>query len=314
MVSLLAVGIGAGLVSALLFAVVVTGSPIGLALSFVAPLPIFIAALGWQHRAGLVAAAAGSLVVALTFRFNAGIAFALGWGLPAWWIAYLSLLGRARADGALEWYPLGRLLLWVAGTGALVAFIGVVALGGGDYDAYRGAVRRALDSIFSRPAPSGGAVPQGDMLDGFVASLPFFVASSFTMVLALNLWLAARAVSISGRLPRPWPFIPHTVMPRSALALLGVSVAAGFLPGFPGALGLGLAGALFIAFALQGLALAHDASRGRPNRTALLAALYVFALFLSQIALPLLAVTGIADAGFGLRRRLGPGRAGPGST
>lgn len=38
-----AVGIGAGLVSALLFAVVITGSPLAMLLSYLAPLPVFIA-------------------------------------------------------------------------------------------------------------------------------------------------------------------------------------------------------------------------------------------------------------------------------
>jgi hypothetical protein len=43
MTGLLTIGIGAGLASALLFAVVITGSPLGIVLSYVAPLPILIA-------------------------------------------------------------------------------------------------------------------------------------------------------------------------------------------------------------------------------------------------------------------------------
>src|SRR5687768_790078 len=92
------VGIGAGLVSALLFTVVITGSPLALLLSYVAPLPVFIAALGWNHRAGLVAAVSGTAAVALVLKFALGMAFAVGAALPAWWIAYLALL--ARDDGA----------------------------------------------------------------------------------------------------------------------------------------------------------------------------------------------------------------------
>jgi hypothetical protein len=78
MASLLAIGFGAGLASALLFAVVVTGSPLALVLSLVAPLPILIAVLGWNHRAGFVGAFAGAAAVALAFRPAAGLAFALG--------------------------------------------------------------------------------------------------------------------------------------------------------------------------------------------------------------------------------------------
>ena len=59
------VGIGAGLVSALLFSVVITGSPLAALLYSAAPLPIFIASLGWNHRSGLFATAAGALAVAV---------------------------------------------------------------------------------------------------------------------------------------------------------------------------------------------------------------------------------------------------------
>ena len=47
---LFVVGIGAGLVSALLFSVVITGSPLAVLLYSAAPLPIFIASLGWNQR------------------------------------------------------------------------------------------------------------------------------------------------------------------------------------------------------------------------------------------------------------------------
>ncbi|MFN3673995.1 MAG: hypothetical protein ACK4VM_18990, partial [Bosea sp. (in: a-proteobacteria)] len=88
------VGIGAGLVSALLFAVVITGSPLAVLLYSAAPLPIFIASLGWNHRSGLVATAAGAIAVAIALVPSAGAAFAVIIALPAWWIAYLALLAR----------------------------------------------------------------------------------------------------------------------------------------------------------------------------------------------------------------------------
>jgi Predicted membrane protein (DUF2232) len=311
MIIVLLIGAGAGLVSALLFAVVVTGSPLALFLSFVAPLPVFIATLGWQHRAGLVAGAVGAVVIAFAFRWPAGVAFALGWALPAWWLAYLALLGRPAANGVVEWYPIGRLLLWLAGTAAVVAMVGVVALGNGDYETFRTTMQRVFQGFWR--AHPGAAVEVGAsdaFVDGIVAALPFIVAASFTTILAANLWLSAKAVAISQRLARPWPFLPLTSMPRSALALFAGAAVLVFLPGFVGASGLAVLGALTVAFALHGLALMHDVSRGRPARATLLTATYFVAFFLSQIGLPALALTGMADAAFGLRRRFGGG-AGP---
>jgi hypothetical protein len=131
------------------------------------------------------------------------------------------------------------------------------------------------------------------------------------MILAANFWLAARVVTMSGRFARPWPFIPATQMPRTVLPLLVGSIGVGFAPGYLGVLGLALTGALTVAFSLQGLALIHDVSRGRQGRGGLLAAVYVTVVFLSQVALPLLALAGIADTALGLRSRFKSGGPGP---
>jgi hypothetical protein len=310
--SSLAIGIGAGLVSALLFGVVITGSPLAMLLSYLAPLPILIAALGWRHRAGLFAAVAGGLATAIAFRPEAGLAFAIGSGLPGWWIAYLALLGRPGPDGAMEWYPLGRLLLWIAGIAAVVTFAGVMALGDGDYEAYRTGLLRALETVL--PATSAEQAPaRGAILDALVTAVPLVASAVFVLVFVLNLWFAATAVRVSERLPRPWPAISATTMPRQALVILAVAVALSFLSGFIGAAGLALLGALVIAFALQGLTLLHEATRGRNGRVGMLTATYVLIAFVGHTVLPLLALAGIADTAMSLRNRFRSGSAGPGS-
>lgn len=317
MLSLIAVGIGAGLASALLFAVVVTGSPLGILLSYVAPLPVLIAALGWNHRSGLVAAMVGGVATALAFRIQAGLAFAVGSALPAWWLAYLALLGRPRPDGHTEWYPLGWLLLWVAATAALITLVGVLALGAGDYEAYRNTLKRALEGVLNlqerEPGPSSASrgLSTAALIESLIGLVPFLASAVFGLVLALNLWLAAKAVAISDRLPRPWPSIAAARMPRVALLALAGSTGAAFLPGFAGTAGLSLAGGLVIAFALQGLAFLHDVSRGRPGRGALLGFAYLLAILVGHTALPLLAVAGAADTAFDLRYRFRSGGAGP---
>ena len=48
-----------------------------------------------------------------------------------------------------------------------------------------------------------------------ILSAPAGVAASQTLLLAVNLWLAARTIEISGRLRRPWPPLPETLsLPR----------------------------------------------------------------------------------------------------
>ncbi len=70
------IGIGAGLVSALLFGVLLKATPLAILLYLVAPLPILIVGLGWSHKAALTAAAAGSLALALVIAPFMGLAYA----------------------------------------------------------------------------------------------------------------------------------------------------------------------------------------------------------------------------------------------
>jgi hypothetical protein len=314
----LAIGFGAGLVSALLFAVVITGSPLGIVLSYAAPLPILIAALGWSHRAGLVALAVGAASVALVLRPATGLAFALGSGLPAWWIAYLALLGRpVSTDGdqaAMEWYPLGRLLLWIGTLAALVVLAGSLALGGGDYAGYSGLVTRLVETFMrgdpgAAPAaemPAVAGVPATRLVSIIVTLVPLIAATVFCLFFVANAWLAGKTVAISGRLVRPWPFIPTVRMPPIAITALGAGIVAAFLPGYAGVAGMALIGGLAMAFALQGLALLHHLTAGRPGRFGILACTYVLTVFFGGTFLPLMAVAGFVDTATPLRRRFTP--------
>ncbi len=132
----LGIGLLAGLVSALLFGVLLKATPLAIVLYLLAPLPILIAGLGWSHRAALAAVVSGSLALAIGASAYLGIAFALYLALPAWWLAYLALLGRPNADGSLEWYPTGRLLAWIAATAAL-AFVAIAVVASPNYETFR---------------------------------------------------------------------------------------------------------------------------------------------------------------------------------
>ena len=322
-------GVGAGLVAALLFGVLLKASALAILLYLLAPLPILIVGLGWSHRAGLAAVASGALALALIVSPYLGLAFAAYLALPAWWLAYLAMLGRPGPDGALEWYPTGRLLAWVAGTAAL-AFVAIAVIASPDYDTFRAQItemsRRVVQMQVQRgriPAPAPGNpaaegeaskadeprtdAPKSDDLAGEVADAlatlaPALAAQGLAVLLTFYLWAAARIVQISGRLPRPWPDIPATVMPRAVLLVLAGAFALSLAPGFVGVLGVALMGALSAAFALQGLAAFHDRSRGRPGRLGLLVGLYVV-LFLTQgLAMLALVLFGIADTALDRRR------------
>ncbi|MFG7485825.1 DUF2232 domain-containing protein [Methylorubrum rhodesianum] len=344
----LSVGAGAGLVAALLFGVLLKATALAILLYLLAPLPILIVGLGWSHRAALAAVVSGALALALFIAPSLGLAFAAYLAIPAWWLAYLALLGRPKADGTaegtIEWYPTGRLLAWVAGTAAL-AFIAIAVIASPDYDTFRAQLtamsRRVVQVQVQRgripppaqtaptnEAPTGNtdpsaekpaepAAPQAqgeaqtgektddlasEVADALATVAPAIAAQGLTILFTFYLWAAARIVQISGRLLRPWPDLPSTVMPRTALLVFAAALTLAMVPGYPGALGIALIGAFSAAFALQGLAAFHDRSRGRPGRFALLAGLYVL-LFLTQgVAMLALILFGIADTALDRRR------------
>lgn len=301
------VGIGAGLVSALLFAVVITGSPLAALLYSAAPLPIFIASLGWNHRSGLLATAAGALAISVALSPSGGIAFALIIGLPAWWIAYLSLLARGDDQGRAEWYPLGNLLLWIAATAAL-ATIGSALVMTTDYDAYRMVISRMIENLLNemvrgRLVALPADVDIKELAQNLAPAVPLGIGASFVTTITANLWLAARAVKLSDRLPRPWPFIPSTALPRRALLLLVGAAVVSAVGGFVGIAAMAFVGALLAAFMFSGLCLLHDISRGRPWRLPMLISVYVSLVVMQAVLTPLLAVAGLIDTAFGLRKR-----------
>src|SRR3954471_10722394 len=105
----LLIGLCAGITSALLSLSHLTGSLLAIPLVFAAPLPIMIVTLGWSHWAGLIASAAGAVIV-ISISPTLAIDFGADVALPAWGIGYLALLGRRTERGHGEWYPIGNIL------------------------------------------------------------------------------------------------------------------------------------------------------------------------------------------------------------
>ncbi len=307
------VGIVAGAASALLFASVASGSLFSIILFYLSALPILIAAIGWNHVAGLVAALVAATGLASVLGGFFLIAFLAGIGLPAWYLGYLALLARPAAQPrpeGLEWFSVGRLVVWAALLGALVVAVTIPNFGA-DAETFRAGLRRLFDALLRAQARLGAQEPlkipglsdPERLLDVLVYAIPLAASMLSTFVNILNLWLAGRIVAISGRLKRPWPDIASMEFPAYAPALGAIAIAATFLPGLIGIVGGVLAASLLVAYALLGLAVVHSITRGMSARSFILAGIYASIALLGWPML-LAALFGLTDSIIDLRGRM----------
>lgn len=315
MTRILLIGCGSGLVSALLFASIASGSPLAVVLFYLAPLPVFIVSLGWLHWSGLVASVVGGAALALAFGGPLGLVFLVGVALPAWWLSYLTLLSTPDGTGGAAWYPVGRLVLWAAALGAALTALSLPAFAGG-FGGYEAGFRAALEQVLRAQlgTPDGAAIelPNGGdperFIDLIALLLPPTAAVSSMLASLFNLWAGARIVRRSGRLPRPWPDIAGGIgFPRRTAIALGLLALGSLLPGFFGLTAELASVTLLAAFALLGFAVLHVITRGLAARPFILAAAYL--LVLLQAWLIFVAMLGLAEQLAGVRARIAARRA-----
>ena len=313
MIAIVLIAIAAGAASALMFASIVSGALISLVLFYLAPLPLMVAALGWGPLSATIDGIAAATGLGAIFGLPYCIAFVLTIALPAWWLGHLALLGRPVADGAatgngasppvapvMEWYPVGRILLWVAGFAALTTTAALLTLGS-DAATITGALRRGLLRIIGpRSTTSTGVNEQ--WIDALVTIAPVAAAIVAMMTLTLNLWLAARITATSGRLHRPWPDLKAVALPPMTLAALCVAIAFSFSSGLLAILSQIVTAALMMAYALTGFAVLHMLTSAWKSRGLWLSCTYAIVLVFGWPILAMVAL-GLADAIFGLRKR-----------
>ncbi len=306
-----AVAFGAGCASAFLFAVSAEASPLAMALAYLAPLPIMIATLGWGLGAGALSAIASAVGLAVIAEPMSALLYAGSLALPAWLLPAFAVTPLARylpaRMASLATYPsVGAIVALAAGIAMIgaAAVLTVVIVTFHGYAAGAEAATRMLAGV-ANEAFAGEDVDAKSFADALVRIGPAAIAASTTLMLCVNLYAAARSVQLSHRLPRPWADLPSSLSLPAPLAVISV-IAAGLawaLPP-PGSQYAGVvAGGLGAAFVFQGLATAHALSRGLKLRIVMLVALYACCVLRAQYILPVVALTGVADALVRLRAR-----------
>ncbi|MBR0847278.1 DUF2232 domain-containing protein [Bradyrhizobium diazoefficiens] len=298
----------AGLASALMFASIVSGALISLVLFYLSPLPLMVASIGWGPLYASLGGIAAAIGLGALFGLPYCIAFAVTVALPAWWLGHLALLGRqvagdtsaAVTEPEMEWYPVGRILLWIAGFATLTTVAALLTLGT-DADSITGTLRRGLTRILRATDPQASSETD-QLIDALVRIAPAAATIVSMTTLTLNLWLSAKVTATSGRLRRPWPDLMSAELPPMTLAALCVALAFCFAGGLLGIAAQIATAALMMGYAFTGFAVLHTLTLALKSRAFWLVSIYAVIVVFGWPVIAM-AVLGLADAVFGFRMR-----------
>jgi len=320
MIAFYLIALAAGSASALMFASIISGALISLVLFYLAPLPLMVATLAWGPLCGTIGGIAAATGLGLFFGLPYCVGFAITIALPAWWLGHLALLGRPATSGhagdvgaapaapAVEWYPVGRILMWMTVFASLSTVAALLTLGtdaASIVDALRQFMLRVLEQ-----RDTAVTADTERLIDTLTIVAPAAAAGGAMLTLTLNLWLAAKITATSGRLSRPWPDLKSMTLPPMALVALCAAIAFCFSGGLAAIGARIVTSALLLAYALVGFAVLHTLSLALKNRAFWLGSAYAIALIFVWPMLALVAL-GLADAVFGFRQRFLRGRPPP---
>ena len=302
------IGIGTGLVSALLFySAAQGGAALRPFLLLLIPLPGLVAGLGWGWAAAAAAAVSGALVVGAIVGGSIVIGYLLALGIPVALVAYLAFLSRPDPENpaAREWYPAGRLMAGMAlYAGALP--VTLLPLIGGSYESLRPLMVEVLQQFAKRWLPPGTTLSEqalADQTEWALFLLPAAFAFQWILLCAANIYLAGRIVLASGVLGRSWPDLTALNYPPGLGLLLVSAALATAAGGTVGIIGVSFTGALVGVYLLGGLAFIHFiAKRRAPWLTWLV---YLGLFFLWPFFMPLVVLAGLLESTFTLKQRFG---------
>jgi hypothetical protein len=294
-------GVGAllGALGAGLYLTVLTGSPGAMILVYLAQLPLFAAGLWLGVGAAAMAALTASAVLLAAGGVIAAALFAGLYAAPVVLLVRQALLARNGPEGALEWYPPGLLTAWLTGLGLAAFAAALVALGGphGVEALLRQSLTPVIDAVVDESAAGRSA-----LADGLARIIPGIVAASWMVMTASAGLLAQGLLARFGMSWRPTPDLARLTLPIWIPLLFGIAAAAMVVGGAVQFVGISVLIVLAIPFCLAGLAVLHTLARRLRRPQIALVTFYVLA---GLFGWPLLvvAVLGLIDALFGLRRR-----------
>jgi hypothetical protein len=248
---------GLGAASAVLHTTLLTGSPAAFLLAYLAQLPLLAAGLWMGTAAAGTAAAVGILAAFAGGGFVFALAYALANAAPAFLVVRQALLWRPAADGGVEFYPLGNILLMLVGLVA-VLFLGMIFAFSGHEGGLEGALKRFIVEAFqSIRAPGLDPARLEPFAESIARVFPGIVGVSWLLMTVANAALAQGLVSRFGSPQRPSPSMADLDLPVALLGLVAIFAVGSILPGLGGFVSRNMIVVFVAVYALAGLAVLH---------------------------------------------------------
>ncbi len=300
----LLIALAAGLLSAVLYLSVKTGSPSAFVFAYMSQLPLFAAGLSRGTRAGLIACGSATLVLFIGINPLAAGLFLLLTAGPVALIVRQALLTRpGRTPDQEEFYPIGLLLGWLAIYG-IVLLTGSVFYFAGTPGGIIGFSQNYLEAVLGSLA--GGADPRLPAMAGAMAHyFPSAVIATWTLMVLVNATLAQRVLVQFGLSRRPAPVFSELELPQwLAIGILAAALGS-LMSGSTGTVAVNALVVLALPFLFQGLAVIHVLARRLSARGIFLIAVYLILVLFGWPAV-LVALLGVIEQWVHLRRRYGP--------
>ena len=310
----LMIAISGGALSAVFLSGMSAPSIFSFVMFFLVPAPLFVVGLAFGWMAAGIAAFSALALLAAMLGPAAALMHALLAGAPVTWLTHLAARRRPAAgsmegepvdEDGMEWYPEGRLLLWMAGLSAGAVIISLLTQGTTLEDIRASLMAMAGEAM--RAMQMDGELTDEQkkrFLETFATLAPLSAAVLWEVALFISFRLSVWLGWKFGLSRRPPADFARLAFPQKALlGLAGVSLVA-LAPGLIGHFGQIAALAFMAAFAILGLSVIHAWVRGKPWEPAALGVTYSMLIALTGLAGPALLLLGLAEAGFGVREAM----------